>query len=45
MKPLLLSLTLSFTLLAGLPAQAATAVLAGGCFWCMESDFEKLEGN
>lgn len=44
MKPLLLSLTLSFTLLAGLPAQAATAVLAGGCFWCMESDFEKLEG-
>ena len=21
-------------------AQAATAVLAGGCFWCMESDFE-----
>ena len=26
------------------PAVAATAVLAGGCFWCMESDFEKLEG-
>ena len=25
-------------------ASAATAVLAGGCFWCMESDFEKLEG-
>ena len=25
-------------------AQGATAILAGGCFWCMESDFEKLEG-
>jgi peptide-methionine (S)-S-oxide reductase len=25
-------------------AQAATTVLAGGCFWCMESDFEKLDG-
>lgn len=23
---------------------ADKAVLAGGCFWCMESDFEKLEG-
>ena len=24
--------------------QTETAVLAGGCFWCVESDFEKLEG-
>jgi peptide-methionine (S)-S-oxide reductase len=23
---------------------ADKALLAGGCFWCMESDFEKLEG-
>ena len=25
-------------------ASADKTVLAGGCFWCMESDFEKLEG-
>lgn len=25
-------------------ALADKAVLAGGCFWCMESDFEKLKG-
>ena len=25
-------------------AVAEKTVLAGGCFWCMEADFEKLEG-
>ena len=25
-------------------ASAEKALLAGGCFWCMESDFEKLKG-
>ncbi|GGP90201.1 peptide-methionine (S)-S-oxide reductase MsrA [Shewanella ulleungensis] len=25
-------------------ATADKAILAGGCFWCMESDFEKLDG-
>ena len=25
-------------------AGTGTAILAGGCFWCMEADFEKLEG-
>jgi len=24
--------------------QTDTAILAGGCFWCIESDFEKLSG-
>lgn len=26
------------------PQQTQTAVFAGGCFWCTESDFEKVDG-
>ena len=29
---------------ASKPAATATAIFAGGCFWCTESDFEKLKG-
>jgi peptide-methionine (S)-S-oxide reductase len=40
---LLLSLVAIFTLYTS-QATADKAVFAGGCFWCMESDFEKLKG-
>lgn len=26
------------------PAAAETAIVAGGCFWCVESDFEAVKG-
>ena len=39
------AISLVFSILAYTPiASADKAVLAGGCFWCMESDFEKLKG-
>ena len=35
---------LSIVLSCASNAAADKTILAGGCFWCMESDFEKLEG-
>ena len=36
---------LIFSLLMFAPAaQAATTVVAGGCFWCVEADFESVPG-
>ena len=44
MKSLLPAIICLLTALVGQPAIAAKAILAGGCFWCMEADFEKLKG-
>ena len=44
------AVALAAVALADLPAKAAEApktaeaIFAGGCFWCIESDFEKVEG-
>ena len=34
----------ALTLFTTTHVMAEKTILAGGCFWCMESDFEKLEG-
>ncbi|MEG3768289.1 peptide-methionine (S)-S-oxide reductase MsrA [Alteromonas sp. 14N.309.X.WAT.G.H12] len=43
MKPAITLFLLSVSM-TSFATHAKEAVLAGGCFWCMESDFEKLEG-
>lgn len=44
MKKIRLTLTSLLLTLSSTFIHADTAVFAGGCFWCTESDFEKLEG-
>ena len=44
MKNLVMAAIAAVVVASAQPALAARAILAGGCFWCVESDFEKLEG-
>jgi peptide-methionine (S)-S-oxide reductase len=44
MKTKLIFLLFALLLFCAATSSADKAVLAGGCFWCMESDFEKLAG-
>jgi peptide-methionine (S)-S-oxide reductase len=42
-KPIAIAIAV-ITALFVQPVLADRAILAGGCFWCMESDFEALDG-
>lgn len=44
MNPVRTLILTTLTLSLAVNAPAATAILAGGCFWCMESDFEDFTG-
>ncbi len=44
MKNITSFVLISFLLISNTVAIADKAIFAGGCFWCVESDFEKLDG-
>lgn len=39
-----LALAFALTVIGSIVARADTAIVAGGCFWCVESDFEGVSG-
>ncbi|MDP3895664.1 MAG: peptide-methionine (S)-S-oxide reductase MsrA [Mesorhizobium sp.] len=44
LKSAALALSLAAIPLSGIPASAETAIFAGGCFWCVESDMDQVPG-
>jgi peptide-methionine (S)-S-oxide reductase len=44
MRRLLLGLLLVFATFGAVAQERAVATFAGGCFWCTESDFDKVPG-
>ncbi len=44
MRTLLITILSLITLLLATVSQAAVAIFAGGCFWCMQADFDKIPG-
>jgi peptide-methionine (S)-S-oxide reductase len=44
MRMIVLSLFISLASALAVTAETRVATFAGGCFWCVESDFESVEG-